>query len=460
MKITKKIYIILLAAAAMLVALCGGTVYADADLPKPTVVIEPVFGGRTVQLRCGDRGAEIYYSFGSSNITTSCAHVKAGEKVFLDEAMTGKRAAMYFKAYKDGKWSPLGKWGVLNVQIAEPVIKQSGPKGSGKYRVYTQTKNSYIVYTLDGSMPAVEEGVQKLKVKNGRIVWGTSAVIDVPKGRTLRAIAIRCGLVTSSAAAYSGPASGGDKIKPVEPLITFSGSGAELVAVKNRSYYIGDRYVLYLDKGTIVPGDMPQLIERVMADLEKLYGLSYSYRTTAPVADWRKSMCIDGFYGINTDKSKIDIYIAHDVDDGAVQQADGNFIQLFDTDFVQAEGVTTTVYHELSHVLRLRQGPFLGQTFEEGIGLFSEYALAKADFRSAWNMMQYVDTNGYQEVYDASRILADPQKEFKRVTLLPRSGTQEHYHYGIRFITFLTETYGMDVIERISVKSRKYIMSD
>ena len=112
--------------------------------------------------------------------------------------MTGNKAAMYFKAYKDGKWSELGKWGVLNVQIAQPLIKlRGGNKFKGSFKIYTQTKNSYIVYTLDGSTPSIEEGTQKLKVKNGKLIWSTQGEITVPYGKTVKAIAVRCGLVTS-----------------------------------------------------------------------------------------------------------------------------------------------------------------------------------------------------------------------------------------------------------------------
>ena len=117
--------------------------------------------------------------------------------------MTGNRAAMYFKAYKNGKWSVLGKWGVLNVQIAQPLMKLRGSKYKGNFFIYTQTKNSYIVYTLDGSIPSIEEGTQKLKVKNGKLIWGTQGNINVPYGCTVKAIAIRCGLVTSDVMTYT-----------------------------------------------------------------------------------------------------------------------------------------------------------------------------------------------------------------------------------------------------------------
>ncbi|MBR4224774.1 MAG: hypothetical protein IKR73_08195 [Oscillospiraceae bacterium] len=169
---------------------------------KPTTVIKTAFGGRTVTLNCTDTDAEIYYQFGSSNITTDCAHVKAGQTIFLDEPMTGTKAAMYFKAYRNGLWSPLGKWGVLNVKIAQPLMKAKGNSNTELFFVYTQTKNSYIVYTLDGTVPAIEEGTQKLKVKNGNIIWGTQSYVTIPKGCTFKAIAIRCGLVTSEVITY------------------------------------------------------------------------------------------------------------------------------------------------------------------------------------------------------------------------------------------------------------------
>ncbi|MBP5581784.1 MAG: chitobiase/beta-hexosaminidase C-terminal domain-containing protein [Ruminococcus sp.] len=109
---------------------------------------------------------------------------------------------MYFKAYKNGQWSDVAKWGVLNVQLDKPIIVQSGKKSDNKVKIYTQAKDSYIIYTTDSTIPSVNEGANKLTVKNGTIIWGTSGVITVPKGGTVRAIAVRCGLVTSYVATY------------------------------------------------------------------------------------------------------------------------------------------------------------------------------------------------------------------------------------------------------------------
>ncbi|MBQ7990226.1 MAG: leucine-rich repeat protein [Oscillospiraceae bacterium] len=164
-----------------------------------TVQIKTAFGGKTITFNCENKNAKIYYKFGSSNITTNDAFVTPGQTIFLDTPMAN---AVFYKANVSGSWGPVQKWGVNNVKIAQPIITRSGKASDNNFKIYTQTKNSYIVYTLDGSVPAIAEGTQKLTVTNGRIIWGTSAVISVPKGRTVKAIAIRNGLVTSDVMEY------------------------------------------------------------------------------------------------------------------------------------------------------------------------------------------------------------------------------------------------------------------
>ncbi|MBQ5311527.1 MAG: chitobiase/beta-hexosaminidase C-terminal domain-containing protein [Oscillospiraceae bacterium] len=202
---------------------------ADALPAKPTITVKTAFGGKTISFACADTDAEIYYNFGSSAITTSSKHAKPGEVVFIDEPMA---TGIYFKSYKNGKWSrEVGKWGFNNVRIAKPIITQSGPASDNKFKLYTQTSNSYMVYTLDGSTPEIEEGTQTLKVKNGRIVWGTSTVLEVPAGRTINAIAVRCGLVTSEVMTFTNPnkATPVKKEVPALPKIADAGFNLHLI---------------------------------------------------------------------------------------------------------------------------------------------------------------------------------------------------------------------------------------
>ena len=70
-------------------------------------------------------------------------------------------------------------------------------------KVYTQAKNTFIVYTTDGTDPVIEEGIQSLKITNGKMIWATSGVVSLPKGSTIKAIAIRSGYVTSDVAEYT-----------------------------------------------------------------------------------------------------------------------------------------------------------------------------------------------------------------------------------------------------------------
>ncbi|MBQ5311861.1 MAG: hypothetical protein ILP19_07465, partial [Oscillospiraceae bacterium] len=107
---------------------------------KPTIIVKTAFGGKTITFDCADTDADIYYNFGSSNINTSSRHAKVGETVFIDEPMA---TGIYFKSYKNGKWcKEVGKLGFNNVQIAHPIILQSGVASENKYKIYTQTANS------------------------------------------------------------------------------------------------------------------------------------------------------------------------------------------------------------------------------------------------------------------------------------------------------------------------------
>ena len=98
----------------------------------------------------------------------------------------------------------------------------------------------------------------------------------------------------------------------------------------------------------------------------------------------------------------------------------------------------------------------LGQIFEEGVGVYSEDRITRQMGYPNWDLIQYVNAHGYVEVYDASEIEKDAEKTFREVNVKPRSAEQAHYHYGIRHVTFLTETYGQDAVKKVSETARKY----
>ena len=71
-------------------------------------------------------------------------------------------------------------------------------------------------------------------------------------------------------------------------------------------------------------------------------------------------------------------------------------------------------------------------------------------------MIQYINCYGYSTPYSDKNLKEDPEKEFIRAATSPRSSEQPEYQFGVRFVYFLTEEYGNDVIKKISETSRKY----
>ena len=214
--------------------------------------------------------------------------------------------------------------------------------------------------------------------------------------------------------------------------------------------------MLYLKQGAKVPGNLPQVIERVMKEEEELFNLSYEKGTncTDPRV-WINQYYGGGYSGLNPENKKVNILIVPDPGTGEVAWSDTGSVMLFSEELFPDQPFDTT-YHELAHVLRLRQGPNLGQAMEEGVGLYAQDRISRLENFPTWSMIQYCDANGYQSPYDASKITADPEGEFRRVTLMERTAEQEFYHYGFRFITFLMQTYGPDAVMKVTEVSKKY----
>ncbi len=241
-----------------------------------------------------------------------------------------------------------------------------------------------------------------------------------------------------------------------EPCLTFSGKAEDTIEVTENSYYEGSNYVLYLKQGAKVPGNLPQQIERVMQEEEELFHLSYEKGTKCnDPRVWINTYYNGGYSGLNPENKKVNILIVPDPGTGEVAWSDSGSIMLFSEELFPDQPFDTT-YHELAHVLRLRQGPNLGQAMEEGIGLYAQDRISRLENFPTWSMIQYCDSNGYQSPYDASKITADPEGEFRRVTLMERTAEQEFYHYGFRFVTFLMQTYGPDAVAKVTEVSKKY----
>ena len=252
-----------------------------------------------------------------------------------------------------------------------------------------------------------------------------------------------------------------DEPKPVpnEPQLVLSGKHEDVTDVNEISYYEGGRYIIYFQKGTKIHGDIAALIEKVMKEEEDFCGLSYDDRTylnANPEYLWVLEEFGSDFNGLNNDNEKVNIMIVPYEGDGAIQWSDLNTILLFDEDFEEETNGLKTIYHEMAHLLRLRQSSNLGDILEEGIALYAEDNLCRKNNVADWDLVQFYDIDGYIPNYDASDIQNNPEKMFREINDADRSSEQPEYAYGIRFLYFLSETYGTDIIKKLTETAAKY----
>ena len=217
--------------------------------------------------------------------------------------------------------------------------------------------------------------------------------------------------------------------------VEFSGNKDEIVTFDKHTFYEGDDFYLFFQKGTEVPGDAADVVDKVMADLESVEHMKYSDGESDGDSYWRTYYFDEEFDDINRDCSKINIFVLDNPND---------------EDFTETEeaGSESTIYHEMAHVLRLRQSPNLGGIMEEGVAVYSEYEMMKRRGRQEYSLMQYMDSFG---LYDSEKIIENPEKVFYEITKGEHDDTYEQtYQYGFRFVCFLYEEYGEDVVKNIS----------
>ena len=242
----------------------------------------------------------------------------------------------------------------------------------------------------------------------------------------------------------------------VEVSARFSGNAADQVLMEDYGYLEGERYVLYLEKGTTLPGDLKNQMEEIMRMDEQILGLSFSVTDYAKNHHWREEFLGDAFQGIPASEDKVQIMIARDQGDGAIEWSDTNEIMLFDRDFDSKYNTDEVIFHELAHVLRLRQSPHLGQVLEEGIGCYAQYHGSILREKPCWSCLQFIRSETGESRFDDSVIIQDPEAVFREYNIADRSAAQPEYQYGFRFVSFLMEEYGDDILQRLSATATKY----
>ncbi|MBR6898115.1 MAG: hypothetical protein IKN24_08090 [Lachnospiraceae bacterium] len=246
------------------------------------------------------------------------------------------------------------------------------------------------------------------------------------------------------------------KVAAADVSALFTGNFDDFVHLDDYGYIEGDRYLIYLEKDVNVPGDLITRIEEIMALDEKVLGLSFDVSDYAEFSDWRHAYYGDVFDGLPEDKDRIHIMISKETGDGYIEWSVSDEIMLFDQDFDPQYSSGEVIYHELAHVLRLRQSPMLGQVLEEGIAIYAEYNVSMERNTPCWSCIQFVTDEYSIPNFDDSLIREDPEEAFREYNVADRSSGQPEYQLGIRLVSFLVDEYGEDIFAKLSQTAAKY----
>lgn len=247
-----------------------------------------------------------------------------------------------------------------------------------------------------------------------------------------------------------------------EQMIVLSGRKSDVYKIEEDCYYKGDKYVIYFRKGCVITGDTAAAVEGVMKRLEELYGMSFDNTDHLTTYPWRREFFgMTSYNGINTDNKRVNILVKP-YEDGAEEYTDDSVVLLYDKYMDMECGDFGNVIAGLARALRERQSGFMGDIFERGFALYNEEKLGKEYNLADERMIQFIDTDGKEDQFNKSDVVNDPEGVYKKLEEGEESGNflvfniPYLYEYGYRFVSFLMETYGSDVVKQISEISTGY----
>lgn len=239
-------------------------------------------------------------------------------------------------------------------------------------------------------------------------------------------------------------------IKAFNAKDLFDASSEEKITITEPSYCEGEKVIVYFEKGAVVPKNLVSRVETVMKTEEEFWNMNFDPTPFCESSGLIEFYFEDAFEGVGYSEDKVNLIILHEEDHpDIVEGANPNELMLFDTDFDAELANPGVIYHEFGHTLRMHQSPRIGQLLEEGVGVYTEWQISLKLNTPCWDMLQYIKDDGSDRL-DFDALYADPEKYFCELNVAPRSAGQYHYQYGVRFITFLREAYGEDIVRKLS----------
>lgn len=258
-------------------------------------------------------------------------------------------------------------------------------------------------------------------------------------------MAMLCLLLTACSGTQSGgtanDVSDSNAVVRDERYIELSGDENDSFVAEEDCYTEGDDVVMFFQKGVTVTGDMLAVTERVMSDLCETTGLTFDKNHDPESYMDCLGMYFENgkFADINSDMTKVNVIIANLED--TLQYASDNNAILESADYDYEQTYYQTIYHELTHVIQMRNGVSLGSVMDEGYATYIADKAQRAQKMQAWNTVQYY----FPYSYDDS-VVSLGENGFKHYFVDDRDA---NYQYGIRFITFLYDVYGDEMFGKI-----------
>ena len=221
-----------------------------------------------------------------------------------------------------------------------------------------------------------------------------------------------------------------------------SGNPEDTYITTRPEYVEREDYIIFMDTGTKIYGNTPELIEEIFRMVEEESGLSrdteLKYKPLEnDTLPWLFKN--DEFIGIDTEVEKYHIYVVPT--SKSTPMGGYGYLIVNPEELEIAAGDAYPIVHEYAHSLHTANGPWMSQIMTEG---FSTYITAQVTGREGSIPFKY---DAYKDYSDFSVKLTKDNVE-KHFLEGPEYGFV-NYAFGFRLMHFLMETYGEDIFKKL-----------
>lgn len=227
----------------------------------------------------------------------------------------------------------------------------------------------------------------------------------------------------------------------VPEAFSLSGNEGDIVEITKPEYIETEDFILFLCEGAVVEGDLLEDVSRIVEIVETETGfkLNNDSKYARTRAMEHLGSFAEVFRNVDYRMQKFHIYVVpYEVSSPC---AFGSEVVVNPMD-VEPNGDCSTLVHELTHAVHLRNGLDLGRIMTEGYATYitdriiEKYPELKSDFNAKMN---YSGLNYEISAENAEQLLSrsDFEDDF------------DNYLLGFRFLHFLNAEYGGDIFNTI-----------